>query len=117
MDEKREPGAQSHDESPKSTEQTSQPPQAGSKPTGQNPEGTGGQSEKGGSTYQPGQGGKGGSGYQPDQSQKAGGLSSGPGQAAAKGGEGDRTNLSGMGGPEKSNWNKDSDKATEGSES
>ena len=68
----------------------------------------------GGTTHQPDQGGKGG-GYQPGKSERAGGTTSRPGQAGeGQGGPGDRTNLSGMGGPEKSNWNQDPDQGTEG---
>jgi len=79
----------------------------------------------GGSTYQPGQqpsradqeglGDKSGSNDQPGQNERAGGATSRPGQVEGKGGEGDRTNLSGMGGPEKSNWNQDTGRGTDGS--
>ena len=97
-------------------------PLAGTRPTGQSPQGAGrgkpggadqdSQPKEGDSSYQPGQGGTGGHGYQPGQSEMAGGTTSRPGQAGeGQGGPGDRTNLSGMGGPEKSNWDQDPDGA------
>jgi hypothetical protein len=93
MDEKRssETGTRSEDESPAgaSTKETAQSPQAGNQPTGQMPQGAGGQPEVTDNMTKPGQAGQG------------------------LGGPGDRTNLSGMGGPEKSNWNQDAGKGTE----
>jgi len=74
-------------------------PRAGTNPTGQSPQGTG-RGEPGGA-----------------ESEMAGGETSRPGQAGeGKGGPGDRTNLSGMGGPEKSNWGQHPDR-TDDSES
>jgi hypothetical protein len=111
MDEKRtaDVGTGPKDESSKqgggSTYQPGQQPGHADQPGGDTKQGT----------YQPGQGGAGGGGYQPGQSERAGGITSRPGQAEGKGGEGDRTNLSGMGGPEKSNWNKETGQGTDGS--
>jgi hypothetical protein len=103
-------------------------PRAGTTPTGQRPQRAGagepreadlsGDKDVPAASYQPGQGGKGGGGYQPGQSERAGGTTSGPGQAGeGQGGPGDRTNLSGMGGPEKSNWNQDPDQGPGDSQS
>lgn len=120
MDEERKAEGTRPDEEPSkqggSSEKSGEVPLAGTRPTGQSPQGTG-RGEPGGSTHEPGQGGKGGSGYQPGQSEKAGGMTSRPGQVDGQGGPGDRTNLSGQGGPEKSNWNQDTGKGTEEPES
>lgn len=94
MDEERtsETGTRSEDEPSAQgahTKETAQSPQAGNHPTGQMPQGAGGQPEKTGDQTKPGQAGQ------------------------DLGGPGDRTNLSGMGGPEKSNWNQDGGKGTE----
>ena len=59
-------------------QETDQSPQAGETPTGQTPQGSGGETTTGDSGYQPGQGGVGGGGYQPGQSEMPGGTTSRP---------------------------------------
>jgi hypothetical protein len=44
-------------------------------------------------------------------------MTSRPGQVDGRGGPGDRTNLSGQGGPDKSNWNQDTNGGREEPES
>jgi hypothetical protein len=104
MDEKRKSeaglrGKGESSEQPGMSKETAGSPRAGTTPTGATPQaaGTGqpggadqgSETEESRSSYQPGQAGEG------------------------QGGPGDRTNLSGMGGPEKSNWNQDPDQGSD----